>query len=231
MEPVSNEAISLIKTVKCEAIELCAIKPERIDNLENINSKSLTDFKYVSLHAPDITYENSVETNSVLEKIFSAQKKFHFNTIVICPNFVKDWTVFDHYSLPIAFENMDSRKSFGTTIKDIEFILKKKDFMVVLDLTHAYTIEKTTQLAQEFYNKFADLIVETHISGYAVHGEDEQQHYPAHLLKHQEIFKFIPKKVPIIIESVWPKVDKENKNEILREGLKKEFELVKKNLG
>lgn len=46
MEPCSPEAIAIIKKAGCDSIELCAIKPERLDYLENIDLKLLEDFSF-----------------------------------------------------------------------------------------------------------------------------------------------------------------------------------------
>ena len=219
LEPCSAEVVNLIMATNCNAIELCAIKPERLDYLNKIDVNLLKSFSYISLHAPDINYKKDKLTLEVLDKIKKLHEKFNFKTIVICPNYVKDFSVLN-LDLPISFENMDKRKNFGTNMDDMKKVFTiLPDSKMVLDLTHIFTNDPSMKLSRDFLGEFRDRIIEIHLSGYFIHQDgDEQQHFPIFISKQKEILDSMPKNIPIIIESVFPKIEiMKLKNELLQE--------------
>lgn len=231
LEPVSTEAIKMIRSSGCNAIELCAIRVERLKQLDNIGVKDLSGFSHVSLHAPDTIYKDDTKTHDILERIQRKHRQLRFKVVVLCPDFIEDWHVFDKYDIPIAFENTDLRTHFGNSINDMREVLKNPKFNMVLDLTHVYTVDKDMDLARKFSTNFASRIAEIHLSGYYIHGSDEQQHYPIHISKQKEILKSVLLDVPIIIESVWPKITNDgDPNSYLVKEIKKEYEYVYQNL-
>lgn len=207
LQPVSKEATDLVKGTGCNAIEFCALNPERLDFFKDIN---VDNFRHVSLHAPDIEYRNDSFSLGVLNKIEKLHKRFNFKTVVVCPNYVVDFSVFEGFDFPLSFENMDKRKNFGTSVEDMRKIFNLlPNAKFVLDLTHVFTNDNSMKLAKEFVKEFKDRLVEIHLSGYRIHSDgDEQQHYPICVSKQKEILDSVPFGIPIIIESVFPKTER-----------------------
>ena len=233
VDPASKEVIEVIKKTGSTAIELCGVLKKRFDESEehnffNFDSEDFEGFEYVSLHAPvDTTYNNDFETKRLLDTIDGLCKRLPITLVVFHPNNVKDFSVFDGYDFPIAFENMDLRK--GTMLQPEEFkeIFSNPRYGFVLDVTHAYTNDQTGGLARELINHYRPKIKQIHCSGYFVHGEDEQQHFPAHLeskywgreenLPHHTILSDVIEEFPIIIESVLPDDIEEKLNPLTKE--------------
>jgi len=231
IEPVSIEAINLIKSTKCNAIELCAGFKERITQLESISKSDLKGFEYVSLHAPDnMMYDDSSESMKILDAIARQHQRFHFNRVVIHGNNVVSGEIFRKYNLPIAIENHDTR--FGKNVEEMKDVFKRFDADMVLDVLHSYIAAKSfsqfeknpSRLTHELCAAFKDEIVEVHLSGLGKH-DDYQQHYPINEMKQLDILKSVPLNVPIIIESVFLKYLSQEK---LLEQLAEEYAYIKK---
>lgn len=77
--------------------------------------------------------------NRLLSKLVKINKKYNIQNNVFHVDRIKNWDIFlDYNTLPISIENMDNRKNFGKSIKDISFILEKYNFNLTLDLQHCF---------------------------------------------------------------------------------------------
>jgi len=234
INPASLEAIKAVEKTGANAIELCGVRMERFHHVKhsfiNIEDCHVCNFDYVSLHAPnDHIYRNDNETLGLLYLLRSVHDELSIDNIVIHPELVEDFSVFEKVSLPLAFENMDWRKKDFKTVEQMKRVF---DYgKMVLDVTHAYTCDKSMDLCLDLIKAYLPQIAEIHCSGHYVHGEDEQQHFPASLEKdywdgdfpHTQILSCVPANIPIIIESVFPK-DFTN----MQVGLNNEYNYIKK---
>ncbi len=228
LEPVSKKAVDMIASTGCDAIELCAGLKKRIEELALISKDDLSGFKYISLHAPDdLYYDDNKETLNVLKNIEKNHKRLNFDCVVVHPNVVVDWSVFDDFDLPFAFENLDKGKGFGESVEDIRKVFSFVDCNMVLDLTHAYTIDSSMGLAKNLYEEFYEKISQIHLSGYYCHGGDKQQHYPISITKQTDILNAVKLDKSIIIESVLPKCVESDDREWIRARLSEELTYVK----
>ena len=147
---------------------------ERFD-VEDI--EELKKFQYLSIHAPAVIYDGdekeqmrypSEGAEEALEKIMEIAKETNADTVIVHSDLVDD---FDWLSKKIgnllAIENMDIKKSFGKTIKDLEKIFSQTpDLKLVCDVNHIYTMDDSMKLAKSFHSAFGDMICHYHLSGY-----------------------------------------------------------------
>jgi hypothetical protein len=174
LSPVSKEAIDICRSFNLDAIEISCMRTEEIEHLLRLNEEDLSPyFSHISLHAPTrkIKYGDNAACLSVLEKIWEAHLRLIFNAVIIHPDLVEDFSVFQDCPLPLAFENMDSRKIFGKTPEDFEYILRKGQSRLVLDLNHCYTNDSSLGLADKFKKTFKGNICEYHLSGFTKYHE------------------------------------------------------------
>jgi len=177
-------------------------------------------FKRVSLHAPcDVRYGNNEKTRDLLRKLEDFYDKSGAALIVIHPDLVDDWSVFDNSKMAWAIENMDNRKKNFKNAADLKnFFDTHQKWSLVLDLGHCNSNDKTMLLAEELIELFQDRIKEIHLSGYEIF------HDPLYRSKQKEIIAYCKRlSVPIVIESVFEKSDGV-------EGVKKELGYVVENL-
>lgn len=212
IEPIATK-IRLIKNIGCNAIELSGLRKDRFSQIKGISKQDLKDFEFVSFHAP-----KDKDITKALTEIARMHARLNFNLIVLHPDAVDDWNILDNFDLPFAVENMDKRKPFGQTVKDLKSITDNHDLSVVLDINHAYTNDKSLESLAEFYEAFGSRIKELHVSGFRAKHEPLVEVGPVEIV---EAVKAIPnKEIPIIIESCCKDVDQ----------MKSEYDFVVSNL-
>lgn len=214
MDVYTKEAFDIYAKAGSEIIEICFAKIGEIDKLKSI-IPWVEKYPYKSIHLPtDIKYRNDIETKKVLDEIANFYKAIGANLILVHPDLVEDWDMFDEYPFVRAVENMDNRKQKYKNLPDLKELFKrKKDWKMVLDLNHCYPNDVSMKLAQDFIDEFQDRIAEIHLSGYV------EYHEPLFKTKQIEIMEFCKKlDASIIIESTFDSVDE----------VKKEIDYIKK---
>jgi len=208
--PVSKEAIEIVRSTGCRCIELCVGKVERM-----------------SLHLPDdVKYSNNEETKNLFDKIIDLHKRICFDSVVLHPDLVLYWDYICNIDLPLAFENMDNRKDFGKSVEDMQKVFSRRNFGFVLDLMHAFTNDSSMKLSKEFYNNFKNKICHLHLSGYFIQ-EDGQSHSPLFQTKQKNILLSVPLGKPVVIESVFSNCINKDKVKFMKECLDKELNYVR----
>ena len=211
----TNENIQLFIDCGCTAIEVNFHHANQASLLENI-TESVRGFKYISIHSPvDIRYGNNPDTRSILRKIEELYLKLNAKLIVVHPDLVDDWEVFNDYKVNWAIENMDDRKEHFKDALDLkEFFISNPFWGLVLDVGHCNSNDKSMILAHDLITEFKDRIREIHLSGYKIF------HEPLNQTGQVEIINSCKQiDVPIIIESTFEKSDG-------IEGAKKEFDYI-----
>ena len=215
---VSIEAVKLIQSIGCNAIEFMTINRENLQKIfDNISRDKLKKFEFVSLHLPKGIFQEDKreETIEVLELVQKIHEKLKLNNVVIHPDEVSDWSVFSKFSFPFAIENMDNRKKTHKSINDMRKTFQITSAKMVLDVNHCFANDATMKLAQDFIKEFGDRMNEVHLSGFV------DFHEPLFQTKQEEILNSVPGiELPIIIESGCENI----------EDAKKEIDYIKENL-
>lgn len=215
----SMQNIQLFENCGCTAIE---INFHRVQEAYNFNKivPFIKNFQYVSMHAPcDCRYGNNVKTRALLKLIESMSLEINAELVVVHPDLVDDWTVFDNLQVSWAIENMDERKDCYKNVADLQqFLNHYHNWGLVLDLGHANVNDKTMVLADDIIKNFQNKIKEIHLSGYKTF------HDPLYQTRQVEIIERCKQlEVPIIIESTFALNDGV-------EGVQKEFNYIRENL-
>ena len=191
MHPLSKEAISVGHDFGFNAIELSVLSVDDVDLLAKITKNDLTGFKYISIHGPEhdvMSAVDSKEHKRILDVFEKVYKKINFDCLVLHPSeWIVDWKIFENYSLPIAFENMDWRHKIASDVKSLKEIFLGKNFKMVLDLNHCYTNDPTMKLAADIYKEFKNIIKHYHLSGVG-----ESDHDPLYRSQGRKIIDAIP---------------------------------------
>ncbi|MDD4409745.1 MAG: hypothetical protein PHW52_03800 [Candidatus Pacebacteria bacterium] len=217
----TEENMKLFQDCGCNAIEV-NYHHDRENEFLELNSiiPYIRDFDYVSLHAPcDIRYGNNEETRILLKRVNDYCLKINAQLVVVHPDLVDDWEIFDEFKINWAIENMDDRKEHFKDLAELKaFFTSHPTWKLVLDLGHCNANDKTMGLAENLIHNFVDRIKEIHLSGY------ETFHDPLYRTKQSEIIKLCNKlDVPIIIESTFGINDGVD-------GLEREFGYIMENL-
>lgn len=215
----SEEIVDACLEIGCNAIEIFAANNKELlmlkENIDKIKKK-LGNFDYVSLHSPcgKLSYKNNEKTYDILQVLQEAYDKFNCKSLVVHPNNVKEWSVFDDFSFTIAIENLSNDVPFFNVDQLNRLFIKHPKFKMVLDVSHAYKNDPNFKLTKELINNFSDRIVHIHLSGHEI------MHEPLFKTKQIKIIKNIPKNLPIILEGDCQTI----------ENMKREYLYVKKNL-
>lgn len=165
-----KEKIRSILEVQDDAIELGFVRSERLNEyFDDEVFELVKKFKYRSIHAPTVgvTYP-SKEAESIIEKVVFIAEKIEADTVLFHPDVIKnfDW-INEKLGDLLSFENMDSKKSYGKSIKDLEDIFTRSpQAKWVFDVNHLYTINKSMDQAEYYRERFGSRLCHYHLSGY-----------------------------------------------------------------
>lgn len=203
IHPAKPEVFRLIRSIGCRAVEIGCIGGYTDGSLEGLSKLRLSDFdgfEHISIHAPTKVkpYGDDEETRKMLAVIEKAYKDLNARLVVIHPNKVADWKVFDEYGFRVAVENMDQRGSTYRTVDDFLPFFRDHDYSFVLDIAHCWANDHSLKLARDLYNNFRGRLCEVHLSGY------DEYHRPLKSTGQTEIIRAVPPDtdVPIILESI-----------------------------
>lgn len=213
-EPIALvERIKIIRETGCTALELGLVKMHSFiaDDVDALTPEAFKGFKHVSLHAPKFDYGDNPETQKIFDRIRWINSLCKLDWVVVHPDTVLDFSVFQNPGFNVAFENMDKRKKSHKMPLDLTKIFDNNpQFGFVLDINHIFSNDPSMKLASDFHGTLGNRVTEIHLSGY------EGYHDPLHETRQPEIIEAVRQyKVPVIIESV-----------LSREGLLREWDYI-----
>lgn len=129
-----KKSLSILYNTSADAIELSALRYEELSSIvEALDANDLTQYKYVSVHAPSrFTVDNEPHIISVLRSLNLP--------IVVHPDTItsEDWNVLGS---SLLIENMDTRKYTGKTVEELKpWFSKFPESKMCFDIGHAYQL-------------------------------------------------------------------------------------------
>ena len=195
------EKLRLFKAAGATAVELNMPEQELLSLEPSAELIALLNsFQFVSLHAPDNLHGQSLQ--QFIAKMKKWCESVHFSAITIHPDAETDFAFLEKTSLPIAVENMDTKKQIVT---DAAFFssLSKYRLAAVLDVQHCYEHDNTMELAKSLANAMAGRLSHLHVSGQS----NGNNHAPLFSAENSKAIlaalKTLPQ-VPIILEGTLP---------------------------
>ncbi|MFA5986295.1 MAG: hypothetical protein WC819_03035 [Parcubacteria group bacterium] len=199
-ERFSKELVDRFCATGARAIELMCHTEEHVKFLSAGEHAHIMQFDHISIHAPVIAYDDDAVSHVLLKQLEELSARFSATYVVFHPDAVKRWDIISQYKIPVAIENMDDRKKSFRTLDDVQSLLDRYPFGLVIDLQHCFVNDPSMQLAKELHAQFGDRIVGYHISGYG----PELLHVPLFETCQNEIVGALKQKErPIIIESTF----------------------------
>jgi hypothetical protein len=193
-----HRALQMMQHKPLQAIELSALRQNELAMLVNqIDELELSQFRYISVHAPSsLDPEFEPEALKLLELV--SRRGW---PIVVHPDAVhrvEEWARFGDLLL---IENMDKRKPIGQTAADLAAIFGRlPDAMLCLDLGHARQIDPTMSEATAIFTRFAGKLKQLHISEVSAQSKHDPLTLEA-IMAFQRVASFIPQDIPVILES------------------------------
>ncbi|QDU73041.1 Xylose isomerase-like TIM barrel [Bremerella volcania] len=193
-----REGIRLQRDI-ADAIELSALREDELDPLVSaIEELDLTSFHYISFHAPSQLQKWT--ERELVERL--VKLPFKISSVIVHPNIISDFEVWNRLGSRLAIENMDQRYLVGRTSRELEnFFDRLSEAKFCLDIGHARQVDPTMSVAAQLLMKYGDRLSEIHISEV-----DADSHHCAistiACQAFQRILSHIDQMVPAIIESV-----------------------------
>lgn len=179
-------------------VELSALRVSEVRPLiEALPSLDLRRYEYVSLHAPSrfSTEEESWLANLLYEKVPSSWP------IVLHPDTIHDYSLWERFGQRIAIENMDRRKASGRGFKELTQIFSKlPSARLCFDIGHSHQYDPSMTEAFETLTALGSRVVQMHVSEV----DSESHHEPVSygtMLAFKRVSYLVPEWVPIILES------------------------------
>lgn len=144
------------------AIELAALSESELPSLEVFLSDiDSLPFFYVSVHAP--SKHRELAEPDLVEKLVKLSA--HASAIVVHPDCIEDAENYAVLGSALVLENMDSRKSFGQTSKDIEGCFQTlPDAGLCLDLAHVSSVDPDLSIGHELLDEHGHRLRHVHLS-------------------------------------------------------------------
>ncbi|MBW3003509.1 sugar phosphate isomerase/epimerase [Candidatus Woesearchaeota archaeon] len=136
-----EDRIKLFHAVGARALEISFNRARDLRGftLSQDTVDEVDKYDFVTLHAPCLEekYKEDEWSIDVLERLKIMVAHLGVKHVVFHPDDIEDYDFIRSQDLHICVENMDKRKKFGNTLKDIAF-LASKGYDFVLDVQHAY---------------------------------------------------------------------------------------------
>lgn len=181
-----------------KAIELSALREnELIPLVEILDSLDLSQFEYISFHAPSkLEQLTEAEMVNQLRKVATRQWP-----IIVHPDVIIDFDLWKSLGSSLCLENMDKRKSTGRTACELEpFFTQLPEATLCFDIGHARQIDPTMSEASKILRQFKARLKQIHLSFVNTQSTHEPLNYES-LLAYRRVASLIPETVPIILET------------------------------
>src|SRR5579863_4098129 len=193
-----RRGVAILQQRAVNAVELSALRENELAPLMGaLNSLDLSQFAYVSVHAPS-RYGSSHENQVVQLLRTTANRRW---PIILHPDAVHDLSVWDAFADLLLIENMDKRNRTGRTARELYAIFKKlPNAGLCFDLGHCRQVDPTMNESFLILREFGSRLKQLHISEV----NSQSTHDPlseASIRAFQEVSHLIPQNVPVILES------------------------------
>jgi len=195
-----SRGLDIVAQGQTKAVELSALREEELDpllgSLPQLEDR-LDSFDYISFHAPSNL--NEISEADLVSKLQQVADRDW--AIVIHPNLIHDFSLWQKLGRAVCIENMDKRKKIGRTATQLkQFFEKLPDATFCFDIGHARQVDPTMQEAESFLQLFQDRLRQVHMSYVNSQSRHERLNFES-ILAYQRVAPWINESVPIILET------------------------------
>ncbi|MBI4281689.1 hypothetical protein HY625_02575 [Candidatus Uhrbacteria bacterium] len=194
-----KQALQFLRGLGHRTVEVGCVRMKRFleGQMLEVTTDDLVGFESVSMHAPAFAYSTDDTSKEIIRQMQRIHALRPVDVVVVHPDLVTDFSLLVASGLPIGVENQDNRKTGYKLPEDFNALFERyPKFSFVLDLNHAFTNDQSMKLAQEFYERWGNRLVEIQVSGY------REAHSPLFETGQKEIVEAVRGNARIIIESL-----------------------------
>jgi hypothetical protein len=194
-----RRALRILQDQPVSVIELSAIREhELIPLLHSLDHLDLSQFSYVSVHAPS-SFSPEAEID-IFRAIDGARDRGW--PIVVHPDTLRDFRLWRGLGELLCIENMDKRKPTGRTVRELEVLFNElPQASFCFDIGHARQVDTSMTEAYRMLKHFSSRLRQVHISEVNTLNKHDRLSLVS-ILGFQEVASLIPSSTPVIIESV-----------------------------
>jgi hypothetical protein len=194
-----RRALEMLKDQPVQAVELSAIREqELVPLLSSLNDLDLSQFSYVSIHAPS-SFSPEAEAR-IFQKLYSIRHRGW--PIVVHPDALYDFSLWRKLGDLLCIENMDKRKPAGRTLKELELLFDEfPEASFCFDIGHARQVDTSMTEAFRMLKRLRPRLRQVHISEVNTRNKHDRLSFVS-ILGFQEVTHLIPDSTPVIIESI-----------------------------
>lgn len=194
-----RRALRMLQDQPVSVVELSAIREhELIPLLRSLDDLDLSQFKYVSIHAPS-SFSQANEL-SIFRELYESRDRGW--PVIVHPDTLHDFSLWRELGDLLCIENMDKRKPGGRTIRELELLFDEfPDASFCFDIGHARQVDTSMTEAYLMLKRFSSRLRQLHISEVNTLNKHDRLSFVS-ILDFQEVAHLIPSSTPVIIESV-----------------------------
>ena len=188
----------MTRSAGCRSVELSALREgELLPLLDALDSLDLSAFSYVSIHAPS---RFNAEWEQVA--VTRLRSELHRESPVVAhPDALHDLPLWREFGTLLCIENMDKRKPFGRTARELDLIFfQLPDASLCFDIGHARQYDPTMTEACLILREFGRTLRQVHISEVNTASKHDPLSW-APIRAFQAVAHPIPENVPLILET------------------------------
>ncbi len=132
--------------------------------IDYIVEKDFSKYDNIFFHIPKLKEVGENVTEEEMIKMVLPFKDRGWN-IVLHPDEIVDFSLWEEFGSQLCVENMESRKGFGRTVEEMEIVFEKlPNASMCFDIGHAKQMDATMELGRNLCSKFYDRIKTIHFS-------------------------------------------------------------------
>jgi sugar phosphate isomerase/epimerase len=194
------KALQMVSKLDTDAVEYSALRFDEFQpSVDYLMHKGTGCFNYVAFHAPS-KFDPSDEQQVVNSLMALVQR--HNLHVVVHPDAIHDYELWNRLGENLCVENMDHRKPIGRTADELDAVFRMlPKARLCFDIGHAHEIDRSMSMGYEILRRHGNRIAHLHASEVS----DECRHRPFSPSSHGAFAKLagmIPESVPVVLETV-----------------------------
>ena len=193
-----RKALGILRCTGIEVLELSALRDiELMPLMTAIDTLDLSQFKYISVHAPSL-YRREEEPHIVDALLGLSERGW---PIIVHPDAIHEHAKWRSLGGALCLENMDKRKPIGRSAEELSRIfdlLPEASFC--FDIGHARQFDSTMTEAYLLLRAFRSRLRQVHVSEVNTSSRHDVMSYTS-ILAYREVAHLIPIDIPLILET------------------------------
>lgn len=193
-----RKALGILRFTGIEVLELSALRDmELMPLVAAIDTLDLSQFKYISVHAPSLFRR---EEESAIVDVLLGLSEMGW-PIIVHPDAIHEHAQWRSLGGALCLENMDKRKPIGRSAQELSRVfdlLPEASFC--FDIGHARQFDSTMTEAYLLLTAFGNRLRQVHVSEVNTSSKHDVISYTS-ILAYRKVAHLIPLDIPLILET------------------------------